>query len=261
MQVYILKKIKDADLADLLGKMLDPDPTTRISSTRLVLDHPFFDIVVDCNASGSSIIIQQSISNIYTSMHAKRTQVSDEEFFFDSVGQSMRAHLEKLDKILRQTVYYFDKCSLTPVNFVILNRNLKQSGPASKPILSWVKKLSYVLTMMQELRKLPYFFDCENCINVQGQDGDNGDVVSDRLATALSNVTNAIRELFSEDSEFWIYFYDEFTLRLVDRPILIQPVEVIPRILAVFHLSLRAVAATGGIKAVSEVLGFFISIF
>ena len=260
IQTYIIKKIKDPVLKDLISGCLQVDPSKRIKSVDRILSHPFFGLTVDPNSS-NAFNLHQSNLNLYTIIDKKRKKANEEKLVVNSIPESKISRIRNTEAILRKAVFESEFDILTPTCFVILNRRFNElisthNDPLIHKALLWSKKLAQLTISLNELGQVQYYFDADNQIGVPVSDNNNKQQPSiDFLNIKLNNINLAISNLFNEESDFWLYLLDEATLKILpENPIRITPTEFIPRILPLFQLTLRAVANIRGIEGIADVL-------
>jgi serine/threonine protein kinase len=255
ISLNIVKKIDNPLLSDLLRQVLVTDPQKRLQSISRILEHPYMGYTRSPDALGSKT--GQHTIQMYRTIEDKRKRANEEKLNLRDISKDNLEKIRSTERILRKTVFPAEFESQIPTCLVILNHKVNEyvatsEDPAKIKSIAWGRKVAQLVTALSDLGKLPYFFDAENQIHVPT---DSSTSLSAELSIKLSNITHAIKNLFVDESEFYLYLVDEFSMKLLsDNPFCISNADIIPRILPLFQLSLRAIASLKGVEAVAGVL-------
>ena len=247
-------------LADLLKSIFKSDPSSRFQSMTEVLKHKYFTAVLDRIAPNKKTTTGASL---YEVINNKRKKANEQSVAVDGIPGEKFKRLLEVEKILRKSVYSSSFDFSTPTCVVILNRKLdKNVGVPGDAFLwknvEWATKIAVILKAIKELGTLPYYFDEDNGLSIVV---DNMSPEQEKdIAAKYEAVKHAVKDLISEDTEFWLYTVDEVTMDIlpeqddVGSPIRVTPVDIVLRIFPLFHLSLLAIATSRGVEGIAKVL-------
>jgi serine/threonine protein kinase len=242
IQLLICQKFKsDPVLADLLLKLLHPDPGKRLQSVCEVLLHPYFMLPINRHVNGDLIkemndrtkrIEEDGKKNLQLSLEIKKITTEVNRISIKTLSQ-----IRRTERVLLRG--QFEAADVTvPSSFVIVNTILQPSNP----INSSVPSTSSTSAPHRFLEKL-----CK---------------VGMAILPGPESLTDAMTELLI-DEKFYLYLLDERTMMPVvvegDKvyPIKITtPAEFVPKMLPLMKVGLKAAAALNGVSGIARLLGY-----
>lgn len=242
IQLLVCQKFKsDPVLADLLLKLLHPDPGKRLQSVGKVLLHPYFMLPKDRQGDGDLIkemndrtkrIEEDGKKNLQLSLEIKKITTEVNQISIKTLSQ-----IRRTERVLLRG--QFEAADVTvPSSFVIVNTRLQPSNP-SKSSVPNTSSTSAPLRFLEKLSK-----------------------VGMAISGGPDSLTDAMKELLI-DEEFYLYLLDERTMMPVvveeDKiyPIKITtPAEFVPKMLPLMKVGLKAAALLNGASGVARILGY-----